>query len=229
MLSLPVCGTAHRVFCRSCPSIPSSRSRLRPKRSRPPHWARKTTWICSDNACYPDKRYPFSDTSQFLSIRTVQAAASQGNGGFLLLLRTLSSPRKYALRQMRLRHASSLSASSLHSPQECFARSAFAASIADADMDRLVTPRPHSTGRHAGRACHLAAHADFDTVLVRCFGRHGDQAQHARMQRTVQIGNLLVDAVHRAGILNRSFVPTRRSQPPSPAHPRRQPPPESRP
>ena len=146
MLSLPVCGTAHRVFCRSCPSIPSSRSRLRPKRNRPPHWARKTTWICSDNACYPDKRYPFSDTSQFLSIRTVKAAASQGNGGFLLLLRTLSSPRKIRSASDALAHASSLSASSLHSPQECFARSAFAASIADADMDRLVTPRPHSTG-----------------------------------------------------------------------------------
>ena len=40
---------------------------------------------------------------------------------------------------------SSLCASSRHSAYECAARSALAAGIADADMDRLVTPRPHST------------------------------------------------------------------------------------
>lgn len=91
MLSLPVCGTAHQVFRRTCLSISSSRSRLRPKTKQASHRARKTTWICSDNACYPDKRYPFSDTSQVLSIRTVQSRRFTGNGGFLLLLRTLQS------------------------------------------------------------------------------------------------------------------------------------------
>ena len=146
MLSLPVCGTAHRVFCRSCPSIPSSHSRLRPKRSKPPHWARKTTWICSDNACYPDKRYPFSNTSKFLSIRTVQSRRFTGKRRLFALTQDSLQSAKIRSASDALAHASSLSASSLHSPQECFARSAFAASIADADMDRLVTPRPHSTG-----------------------------------------------------------------------------------
>ena len=56
--------------------------------------------------------------------------------------------------------------------------------------------------RHTRRACHFAAYANLDTVLISGLSRHADQAQHARMQRTIEVGNLLVDTVDRAGVLN---------------------------
>ena len=92
MLSLPVCGTAHQVFCRTCLSISSSRSRLRPKQNRRRTGRGKRHGFAQIMLVIliSDIRFPIQ--VKFYPSEQCKAAASQGNGGFLLLLRTLSSP-----------------------------------------------------------------------------------------------------------------------------------------
>ena len=69
-------------------------------------------------------------------------------------------------------------------------------------MDRLVTPRPHSTGAMPAVPA-ISPHTptsipfSFAALAVMAIRRSTPGSQ-----RTVQVGNLLVDAVHRAGVLN---------------------------
>ena len=69
-------------------------------------------------------------------------------------------------------------------------------------IERSRRPRPSSSAREARVARHLAADADGDARAQRRLDRELDQPQHGRMQRVVEMGDLLVAAIDGQRVLD---------------------------